>query len=182
MEQYIAFLRAINVSGHRLIKMEDLRRIMDMPGIANVRTYIQSGNVLFEAKATDGAKLTAKIEKQLFKELGYEVEVFVRTRAELEKILADNPFKKAPLSKSLALYVTFLTDAPDAEQKKAFEALSSEVDTFKIVGRELYALVVKDGAKSLFSNMLVERRLKQKSTGRNQTTLHNILDMFEKQS
>src|ERR1044071_2997813 len=180
MEQYIAFLRAINVSGHRIIKMEELRRILDMPGIKNVRTYIQSGNVLFDAKTTDEAKLTAKIEKQLFKELGYEVEVFLRTRAELEKILADNPFKKAPLSKSLALYITFLTQAPDAEQKKAFEALGKEVDSFKIVGRELYALIVKDGAQSQFTNMLVERKLKQKGTGRNQTTLHKILDMFEK--
>lgn len=177
MTKYIAFLRAINVSGQKIIKMEDLRRMMEMPGISNVHTFIQSGNVLFDAKETNAAKLTVKIEKQLFKELGYEVEVFLRTKEELEKILRDNPFKKAPLSKSLALYITFLRTEPDAEQKKAMEALSNEVDTFRIIGRELYALVVKDGAKSLYTNMFVERKLKQQGTGRNQTTLHKILEL-----
>ncbi|WP_276135221.1 DUF1697 domain-containing protein [Polluticoccus soli] len=181
MEQYVAFLRAINVSGHRLIKMEDLRRILgEMPGVANVRTYIQSGNVLLEAKEKDEAKLTAKIEKQLVKELGFEVEVFLRTKAELEEILSNNPFKKAALGKDLALYITFLTKAPDAEQRKTFESQSNEIDSFKIAGRDVYALVVKDGSKSLFSNMFVERKLKQLATGRNQTTLHKILAMFDK--
>jgi uncharacterized protein (DUF1697 family) len=180
MEEYVAFLRAINVSGQKLIKMEDLRRMMEMPGISNVRTFIQSGNVLFDAKEKDAAKLTAKIEKQLFKELGYEVEVFLRTRSELQEILSNNPFKKANLSKSLALYITFLNDAPTADLKKALEGLSNDVDTFKISGRDVYALVVKDGAKSLFSNMFIERKLKQKATGRNQTTLHKILDLFDK--
>ena len=178
MTRYIAFLRAINVSGQKIIKMEDLRRMMEMPGISDVRTFIQSGNVLLDAKETNAAKLTVKIEKQLFKELGYEVEVFLRTKEELEKILSNNPFKKATLSKSLALYITFLRTEPEAEQKKALEALSNEVDTFRIIGRELYTLVVKDGAKSLYTNMFVERKLKQQGTARNQTTLHKILALF----
>jgi uncharacterized protein (DUF1697 family) len=178
MIQYVAFLRAINVSGQKLIKMEDLRRMFGMPGIKNVRTFIQSGNVLFETKEADAAKLTAKIEKQLFKELGYGVEVFLRTKEELEDILQNDPFKKETLSKSLAMYVTFLSEAPTATQKKELEALSNEVDTFRIRNRELYALIVKDGAKSLFTNMFVERKLKQKGTGRNQTTLNKIVGLL----
>lgn len=178
MISYVAFLRAINVSGHRLIKMEALRAMFEIPGIKNVRTYIQSGNVLFDAKETDEAKLTAKIEKQLLKESGYDVEVFLHTKDELQDVLKNIPFKDVTPGKSLALYITFLQAAPTAAQKKEIEAMSNEVDTLRVRGREIYALVVKDGAKSLFSNMLIEKKLKQKSTGRNQTTVHKLLDMM----
>jgi uncharacterized protein (DUF1697 family) len=178
MTTYIAFLRAINVSGQKLIKMEELRTALgELAGVKNVRTYIQSGNVIFEGKEGEGEKLRVKIEKQIKKVFGYEVEAFVRTTEELNAILKNNPFHKAKLSKDLALYVTFLEDRPNTEAKKIFESLSNDVDSYKIEGKEVYALVVKDGAKSLFSNMLVEKKLKQKATGRNQTTLHKILEL-----
>ena len=65
MSRYVAFLRGINVSGQKLIKMEELRKHFEIPGFKNVVTYIQSGNVLFDAKETDTAKLRTKIEKML---------------------------------------------------------------------------------------------------------------------
>jgi len=177
MIRYIAFLRAINVSGQKLIKMERLREIFAIPGIKNISTFIQSGNVIFDAKETDAAKLTAKIEKQLAKQLGYEVEVFLRTTGELEQVIKNNPFPGAKLGKDLALYIVFLTHEPGNDEKKMIAGLSNEVDNLRIIGRELYALIKKDGAKSLFSNMLVERKLKQLSTSRNQTTVNKILEL-----
>lgn len=181
MTTYIAFLRAINVSGQKLIKMEELRSALaGIPGVKNVRTYIQSGNVIFDAKEGEEEKLRVKIEKQIKKVFDYEVETFVRTSDELAAILKNSPFHKAKLSKDLALYVTFLEEKPTAEARKAFEALSDDIDSYKIEGKEVYALVVKNGKKSLFSNMFVEKKLKQKATGRNQTTLHKILELIGK--
>lgn len=177
MIRYIAFLRAINVSGQKLIKMEYLREIFAMPGIKNVSSYIQSGNILFDAKEADAGKLTKKIEKQLAKHLGYEVEVFLRTTDELEQAIEQNPFPDAKLGKDLALYIVFLSREPGSDEKKLIAGLSNDIDNLKVVGRELYALIKKDGAKSQFSNMLVERKLKQLSTSRNQTTVNKILEL-----
>ena len=115
MTTYIAFLRAINVSGQKLIKMEALRAALgEIPGIKNVSTYIQSGNVIFEGKDGEEEKLRGKIEKQIKKVFDFEVETFVRTADELAAILKNNPFQKAKLSKSLALYITFLEEKPTA--------------------------------------------------------------------
>lgn len=75
MEKYIAFLRAINVGGTKIIKMEDLKKHFESFGCVNVQTYINSGNVIFETKESAG--LEAKIEKQLEKALGYKVETFL---------------------------------------------------------------------------------------------------------
>ena len=175
---YIAFLRAINVSGQRIIKMEDLRQMLAMSGIKNVRTYIQSGNVLFESGEPDAEILTKKIEKQLFKALGYEVETFLRTNVQLEEIVQKNLFKNENLSKALKLYVSFLNEDPAAEQKKILESFSNELEQFKIKGREVYALCRKDTTEKLrFSNMFVEKKLGLWSTGRDWNTINKILEL-----
>jgi uncharacterized protein (DUF1697 family) len=88
---YIAFLRAINVAG-RTVKMARLRELFAELGLANVRTYIQSGNVFFETDETDRDLLTGMIEGHLLQALGYEVGVFLRTIPEVEQIFALDPF------------------------------------------------------------------------------------------
>lgn len=178
MIRYIAFLRAVNVSGHRIIKMEYLREIFVMPGIKDVVTYIQSGNVLFNSKETDTAKLTQKIEKQLHKSLGYEVEAFVRSIEEIETIIKNNPFKKAELSKALKLYVSFLAATPTKEQVAAIESINNDLETIKVIGREVYALIRKDTTEKLkYSNMLIEKKLKMLATSRDWNTINKILSL-----
>src|SRR5690349_4856769 len=106
--RYVAFLRGINVSGQKIIKMEELREHFKQPGFSNIATYIQSGNVLFDTKETDAETLRAKIEKNLAKKLGYSVTVIIRSQAELEEITKTCPFSDTELTGKAKIYITML--------------------------------------------------------------------------
>ena len=87
---YIALLRGINVSGHKKIKMPDLKAMFEALGFTNVRTYIQSGNVVFESNFA--ADLESKISAKILEQFGFEVSVICRTAEELEQVIARNPY------------------------------------------------------------------------------------------
>lgn len=108
---FIAFLRGINVGGRHLVKMERLRELLSELGLANVRTYIQSGNVFFETTEADRAALTSKIERHLFEALGYDVAVFLRTILEFEEALQRDPFQHIELTTDTRLFI-ILTSQP----------------------------------------------------------------------
>ena len=101
MIRYVAFLRAINVAGQKLIKMEELARIFTAAGLKNVRTYIQSGNVIFDATSANAVALRKKIEQALLNVLGYEVTVMVRPLADIEEIVRDLYEGKTSIPKKL---------------------------------------------------------------------------------
>jgi uncharacterized protein (DUF1697 family) len=111
--RYAAFLRGINVGGHRLIKMDELARIFGDMGLSDVRTVIASGNVLFASDETDEARLTTHIEQSLEKALGYPVDVMLRTiewLRELEQLDPFHGFEKEDGHR----YVAFMQRAPGA--------------------------------------------------------------------
>ncbi len=174
MKKYIAFLRAINVGGTKIIKMDALKKIFESFGLANVQTYIQSGNVIFEAK--ESAMLEAKIEERLEKALGYKVEVFLRTMDELAKIASQPAFEPQG---DETLHVVFLRTSQDANHRSEQKLLSfrSEADDFSVKGREVYNLR-RDRDKSVFSNNFIEKILKESCTTRNLTTLRKITEKF----
>ena len=176
MIKYLAFLRGINVSGHRIIKMEELRKIFEALKFKNVRTYIQTGNVVFETSTKDSDSLMRKIEKHLHKSLGYEVETMLRTIPEMETIIKNNPFKKIKLDKTVHLYLTFLSEEPVNEMKKSLIDSSDDVATFKMGNRELYTLYKRSNAKHPFSNNFVEKKLKAAATTRNWNVINKVLD------
>lgn len=116
-ETFIAFLRAVNVGG-RTVKMERLRELFGELGLAGVRTYIQSGNVFFTADpAVDRAALTRRIEEHLHQALGYPVPTMLRTVAEVEELLAGEPFAGIELTADNRFCVVFLSEPlpPDLE-------------------------------------------------------------------
>jgi uncharacterized protein (DUF1697 family) len=138
MPRYIAFLRGINL-GNRYPAMSELKRLFEDSGFANVATFIASGNVIFEAKAADTAKLEKRIEQQLKGALGYEVDTFVRSEAEVAKILALDPFPN--LSKDGAnVHVTFLKVELTSALAKKFVACGNDDDAFAVKGREYFWL------------------------------------------
>ena len=92
METYIALLRGINVSGHRMIKMEELKNVMSELNFFNIRTYIQSGNIIFETEKTGSAYLEKQIGETILKHYGFSVPVVIRSRPEMETIYKNNPF------------------------------------------------------------------------------------------
>jgi uncharacterized protein (DUF1697 family) len=137
MPRHIAFLRGINVGGHR-IKMDELRRLFEGLGVSDVSTFIASGNVVFQSPDEDAAKLERQIEDHLEKELGYAVATFMRSMVELEAIAALEPF--GAVHPDHSMYVVFLHASPDDEGTRGLTGLRSAFDDFQVVGCEIYWL------------------------------------------
>ena len=110
METYITMLRGINIGGHKMISMPRLEEVFREMEFLNVRTYFQSGNVIFEFKKTDQEKLAKNIEAMILKSLGFQVSVIIRNRREILHILGNNPFLTQRSEDINRLFVTFLND------------------------------------------------------------------------
>ena len=178
---YIALLRGINVSGQKLIKMDNLRKIFERMGFKNVRTYIQSGNVMFDAPKTKQEKLCARIEKQLDKILGYNVSVVVRTIEELEEVVRKYPFSKIKGHEECKIYVAFLAGEPDKANVKELVSFNCDNEMFQLTGNNLYILLRVGFPDSLTGKNIVEKKLKVRATARNWNTVNKIIAMTREQ-
>ena len=107
--QYVAFLRGINVGGHGLIRMTDLKIAFEKMGFKNVRTVLASGNVVFQSELTDTKALTKEIESSLKKAFEKDISVILRSSDDLNKLQSSEPFKGITVTPSIRLYVTFLS-------------------------------------------------------------------------
>lgn len=176
MKKYVALLRAVNVGG-RVVKMDELKTIFTIPGLKNISTYIQSGNVLFETTETDIDKLQKKIESKLLKALDYEVTVFLKTHADLLNTIKKNPFGGEPDGKNL--YVSFLSEAPGKDKIKLLEPLKAEHEELTIVGSDAYLLFpAKTYGTTKLSNVNVEKKLQVRSTTRNWNTVNKLATLL----
>src|SRR5579871_6734186 len=131
MPNYVAMLRGINVSGSKPVKMEALRASFEALGFTNVRTYVQSGNVIFGAKERTAAPLAPKIAARIKRDYGYDVPVLVLGAAELARVVDENPFVGKKGIDPTKLHVTFLTAPPAAAGLKKMEAVVSGRDEFR---------------------------------------------------
>ncbi len=130
----------MNLGGRR-IKNEELRKEFGQLGFADVACFRASGNVIFSSDSTEEAALTARIEAGLGEALGYEVPVFLRGAAELQKVAEHEPFDSAAHDRSKGkLQIAFLAAKPTAAARRKALALSSHADRLAIQGRELYWL------------------------------------------
>jgi len=170
MSRYIAFLRAINVGGHT-VKMDYLRQLFVEMDFSNVETFIASGNVVFESNATNLTSLEKKIAKHLQKELGYEVATFIRTSIELATIAACQPFPQAAFEASAAFNIAFLAEPPGEAATQKLMALKTDIDDFRVQGREVFWLCHVKQSESKFSNAVLEKTLGQPSTLRGAKTV-----------
>ena len=174
MARYIAFLRAVNVGG-RVVKMDELKKLFNMPGIKNISTYIQSGNVVFDSHEANTDALKKKIESKLLKALGYEVTVFLKTFDEVRDIIKRNPYKKKDIEE-MGLYISMLSAVPDSEGLKFVQQLLGDQEQVVVSGTEAYILCIKGGyGASKLSNINLEKKLKVRSTTRNWATMNKIL-------
>jgi len=176
MLKYVALLRGINVGGKKLIKMEDLSRVFAGSGFKNVRTFIQSGNVIFDAAENNPDVLAKKIEKRLHKSLGQEVTVIVRTIAELEDILKRNPFKRIKPGTDVMMFVTFFSAEPNTRPKLPLISFPENLEVFAIRDRAAFILASrKKHGWFGFPNNFIEKQLGVPATTRNWTTVRKII-------
>ena len=107
--------------------MDALKKMLELPGIKNLTTYIQSGNLIFDS-AGEKEALGKKIEKKLLATLGYEVTTIIRTIPEIAEIIKRNPFGKP--AEDMALHVSFLSGVPEADAVKQLLSLQNELEQF----------------------------------------------------
>ena len=174
MPKYVAFLRAINVGGH-IVKMDQLRQLFEALGFCNVETFIASGNVIFDSTSKSIKTLERKVETVLLETLGYAVATFVRSTNELVNIAKYKPFDDSELNADgNVLYIAFTADEPSTESKRKLLTFTTDVDDFKVYGREVYWLSRKKISESKFSGAQLERTLGMPATVRNANTVKRL--------
>lgn len=176
--RYVAFLRAINVGG-RIVKMDELRKLFEAIGFANVSTFIASGNVLFESSSKSAPAIEKKISSALEKALGYPVVAFVRTADEIARIADYEAYKPAELKEG-SLFVLLLPDVIAAPEKRAIAAMETPVDALRVNQREIYWRAARNFRDAEFSPAKLEKKLGKPATFRNITTMRKIAAILAK--
>jgi uncharacterized protein (DUF1697 family) len=177
MKTYISMLRGINVGGKKKIKMEDLKELYRSIDLKVVKTYIQSGNVVFQYQDGHTSEIAQKIQKEIMKVFNFDVPVFIRTENELKKIINNNPFKKEDKSK---LYVTFLNEVPIEKPIEEINQIKDKSEMFYIFDKEIYLFCPNGYARTKLSNDFFEKKLKVSATTRNWKTVNKLLDIAKR--
>ena len=172
----IVLLRAINLGSARRVSMPELRKLLEEAGYEDVRTFLQSGNVVLTTGSTP-TRLRADLERLLADELGSEIEVIVRTRDELAKVVERDPLGKVATNPSRYL-VSFLADKPPAKVVRELERVDVAPEQFVISGKEVYAWH-PDGVQRSKVNKLLQERLGVAATARNWNTVTKLLALAD---
>jgi uncharacterized protein (DUF1697 family) len=176
MPTYIALLRGINVGGKNILKMERLRELCKKLGFRNVQTYLQSGNVVFEADAPTNTCRQA-LEKKLAGQTTLPVSVVVRTATDLKRVLERNPFLGVKGVDRTRLAVAFLSAAPSKDALKKLGAMDFGPDRFSAAGKHIFLHCPTGFARTKLSNNTLERVLSVRATTRNWNTVVTLHEM-----
>jgi len=161
-----------------MLPMKDLACLFEDAGCAGVRTYIQSGNVVFSASQAKADKLSARISKAIGDRFGYRTPVVLRSAGELGETIRNNPFLHAGASENF-LHVMFLGSQPDAGAIAALDPDRSPPDAFVVRGREVYLQCPNGAGTTKLTNAWFDSRLSTISTGRNWRTVLKLVEMSD---
>ena len=174
--KYVAFLRGINVGGKNKIKMETLREKCGEIGFENVKTYINSGNVIFETTKTDGRQLAEQIEQAIESAFSVKIRVMVRSVAEIADIIKNNPFA-GQFENDKDLHVFFLDEELPLEKSQLLLSNNNEKEMFAVRNLEIFCLLRVGVLDSLMGKDYIGKKLKVSATARNWRTINKILEM-----
>ena len=198
MITFISMLRGVNVGGHNMIKMDELRGLYQSLGLQQPQTYVQSGNVVFRAKEQNVAQLGTRIGDAIERKLGFRPGVILRTASQMKDVIARNPFARREDIEPGKLIVMFLGSDPDPAMRDAVSALLQPAAGGRSLtanrarkaqrtttGEELWMdgsevfIYFPDGMGRSKLVPLLERALKKSGTARNWNTVTKLLEMAE---
>lgn len=174
MPVYIALLRGINVSGQKLIKMTDLKELFQSLECNNVKTYIQSGNVVFESAETEPSNFESQIMQRISGKYGFDVEVMVRTVEEFGRIIENNPFPEAEGNK---LYISFFRKPQQEIPFEELDKVKSDSEVYLFFESVMFLYCPEGYGITKLSNPFIEKKLKTVATTRNLNTVMKLIEM-----
>lgn len=175
---HVALLRGINVGGKNLLPKAALVDVFTKTGCGNVKTYIQSGNVVFTATQACAKRIPNLVSRRIHERFGFGPQVVIRTADELRGVAANNPFVQSGADR-VSLYVAFLADTPDRRRVDALDPDRSPGDSFRVVGREIYLCLAIGAAKTKLSNSYFDGALESTCTVRNWRTVLKLVEMVD---
>jgi uncharacterized protein (DUF1697 family) len=176
-QRYVALLRAINVGGNNMVEMSRLRELFESFGLTGVRTYIQTGNVVFSSRESDPDKLEEQLAKKLHTALGLRTEVFVRSKQQLLNAVKQNPFSPELLDHIQHCHLMFLSHAPAKAQKDALMAKQGDQYQFAAIGDILYYAYSRELAGNR-KTIPIEKLLQVRGTARTWKVINRLIEML----
>ncbi|TMD48926.1 MAG: DUF1697 domain-containing protein [Chloroflexi bacterium] len=180
MTRYVSLFRGINVGGHQTVPMNELKELHEALGLKDVVTYIQSGNVVFSSDEADLAQLPRQIEDGFAKKFGFQVKVMVRTSAELQDIIDNNPFQNQTMKEPKLMVVLFLATHPESTAMEDLQKTYVGPEELCLIGQELFVYYPNGIGRSKLSLTLIEKKLKTIGTGRNWNTILQLQKLIQR--
>ncbi len=175
---HACLLRGINLGGNNKMSMPEFRAMLEGFGCKNVKTYIASGNAVFNMPARLESKLAAMVEKAIAERFGMKMPVVIVTKKEMEQAVAMNPYPEVAATPKL-LHLMVLAARPAADAVATLDPNRSAPDRFAVIDRFIYMHLPNGAADSKLTNQYFDSRLKTVSTGRNWQTVNKILEMMQ---
>ena len=177
MPKYLCFLRGINVSGHKINKMAELRELLNSVGYKNVKTYIQSGNIILDSVIQTKEEQSAAIELLLQEKYGWEIPCIVLDTEDLSRIVDHNPYKNISKEKATLPYVCLPKRALSKKDVDGLKAVHFEGEYFNVTKNAIYLYSTLELNKSKLSNNFFEKKLTISCTTRNWRTLNKLKEL-----
>jgi len=175
---FVSFIRGINVGGNKMMSMADVKTLYESLGLKDVRSHLQTGNIIFQCAKGNPAKLGKRIENAMEKKFGFHRDVMIRTPEQLEAVIKRNPFKKEQTDPSW-LVVMFLTGSPDKIDIENLTEAHKGPEKFHIAGEEMYVYYPSGMGRSKLSNAFIEKKLKVAGTARNWNVVTKLAAMMK---
>jgi uncharacterized protein (DUF1697 family) len=173
---FVGFLRAVNV-GNRKVAMDGLREAVAALGFSNVRTVLNSGNVVFRAHERDAGKVERRLELGCASPLGLSVEFMVRDLATLEAVIAANPYPEFARNDPGHLLVVFLKGVPSTRDGAAFAESLEGPEEARVLGAHAYVTYPAGIGRSRLTLPRIEAAIGTRGTARNWNTVHRLTEL-----
>ena len=178
MTKYLALLRGINVSGHNMIKMDALKKMLENMGFQNVETYIQSGNVFLESEEETAASVGFKIKQEIAKVFGYDVPVIMVSKTDLDLCFNNNSFLKEKDCDSKKLYVAFVSKELTPSAINDLKISNFKPDEAAIDTSRIYIKYAIGAGQTNLDQKYIEKKLNVVATIRNWNTVTKLLELY----
>ncbi|MEX0896047.1 MAG: DUF1697 domain-containing protein [Patescibacteria group bacterium] len=171
----LGFLRGINVGGHHKVPMAELRDKLNELGCEDVRTLLNSGNIVFETKRSDLQDLENKLEDFLSKSFGFPIPVILRTQQEIAELVEQNPFKHINMHTDHRLYASLLKETPQAELEVPYATEDKAYQIIAVKNNIILSVLDLSKAKTPKAMDVLEKRFGKNLTTRNWNTIQKLV-------